>query len=201
MPLVIAFSNCLLVNAFLVNTFSYFLFPNLFLPTSCMKTKQKKSERVVFFMALMASGLWMSVSATAQSSATAQKVLTTTAQTAKTTTAVVAAPAPTATPAATDTKAEAQAKVLTDKMQQKLALTADQYPLIYDINLKYLKKNSGTVAKAEGGLAKLKAVKATQTTKEEELKAVLTEEQFAKYEGMKSQFTNAAVERFKKIKL
>lgn len=167
-----------------------------------MKTKQKKSERVVFAIVLMASGLWMSFSATAQTSTTAQKALTTTAQSAKTTTEVVAAPATTATPAATaaDAKAEAQAKLLTDKMQQKLALTADQYPLIYDINLKYLKKNSGTVAKAEGGLAKLKAVKATQTTKEEELKAVLTEEQFAKYEGMKSQFTNAAVERFKKFK-
>lgn len=101
----------------------------------------------------------------------------------------------------TDVKAEAQAKILTDQMKQKLALTPEQYQLAYDINLKYLKNNSGVVNKAESKLGKLKAVKNTQTTKEEEMKSILTPEQFQKYQGVKDNLKTKAIEKYKKLKL
>ena len=83
-----------------------------------MKTNIFNSERVVALF-LLTGGLWMGISATAQTATTTAKKAT------ATTTTVAATPASTATvatttTAASDTKAAAQAKILTDKMQQKL---------------------------------------------------------------------------------
>lgn len=131
-------------------------------------------------------------------SASAQTTKTTAATQATTTPAVTATTAATTT--ATDQSAEAQAKVLTDKMKTSLGLTEEQYPLVYDINLKYLKKNTSTTSKTTSRLAKLKAVQTAAVNKETEMKSVLTEEQFQKYQGVKEKVKTTAIEKLKKFK-
>lgn len=152
--------------------------------------------------------------ATAKATTTAKKATTTTtktttaatkaATTATAATATATAPATTtaatATTTVTDPKIEAQAKALTDKMKESLSLTDEQYPLVYEANLKYLKKNTAATSKSESSLAKIKAVQTAAQTKETEMKAILTEEQFQKYQGVKDKVKATAVEKLKKLK-
>ena len=154
--------------------------------------------------------------ATTKATTTAKKATTTTtktttaatkaATTATATAATATATAPATTMAAaatttvTDPKIEAQAKALTDKMKESLSLTDEQYLLVYEANLKYLKKNTAATSKSESSLAKIKAVQTAAQTKETEMKAILTEEQFQKYQGVKDKVKATAVEKLKKLK-
>lgn len=139
---------------------------------------------------------------TTKTTTAATKAATTATATAATATAT--APATTmaaaATTTVTDPKIEAQAKALTDKMKESLSLTDEQYLLVYEANLKYLKKNTAATSKSESSLAKIKAVQTAAQTKETEMKAILTEEQFQKYQGVKDKVKATAVEKLKKLK-
>lgn len=152
---------------------------------------------------ILMGGALMCFSASAQTTktttATKAAATTTTATTTAATSAAATATA-VATKTAADQTAEAQAKVLTDKMKTSLGLTDEQYPLVYDVNLKYLKKNASTTSKTSSRLAKLKAVQTTATNKENEMKAILTEEQFQKYQGVKDKVKTTAIEKLKKFK-
>lgn len=95
---------------------------------------------------------------------------------------------------------EARAKTVTDKMKTELTLSDDQYTKAYDINLKYAQKNKEAL-KGEGTrMSKLKAVKAENTEKNKELKAVLTEEQFTKYKSMQKEMKADMKEAYKNRK-
>lgn len=82
---------------------------------------------------------------------------------------------------------EAHAKKLTGLMTQTLTLTASQQQPIYDINLKYAKLN---MELRQSGLSQKEYTqkrKQNSVAKENELKAVLTAEQFKLYLAKKQQ--------------
>lgn len=85
------------------------------------------------------------------------------------------------------TSPEARAKGLTDKMKTELALSDDQYGNVYGINLKYAQKNQ-TIMKGSGNkLSKFQTLRSQNEAKTKELKAVLTKEQFDKYQKMQKE--------------
>ena len=80
---------------------------------------------------------------------------------------------------------EERAKTLTEKMKTELSLTTEQVPKVEAINLKYAKLNyekinTGTRRKLKGYLA----VRNNKIEKDKELKQVLTDDQYKKYEEM-----------------
>lgn len=81
-------------------------------------------------------------------------------------------------------KVEQRAKALTDEMKTKLPLDDAAYPKVYEINLKYAKKMQELKAGSEGKLEKIKAMRSNKEDKNEELKAVLNESQYAAYTKM-----------------
>jgi hypothetical protein len=85
--------------------------------------------------------------------------------------------------------AEGRAAALTEKMKTELSLTADQYPSVQALNLKYAQKNEQIFKGSDGKFAKYKALKASQKDKNKEMKAILTSDQYKKYEEMVKQMT------------
>ncbi|HEX2628665.1 MAG TPA: hypothetical protein VHM26_06635 [Chitinophagaceae bacterium] len=100
---------------------------------------------------------------------------------------------------AQETKANAtdRAKKMTDQMKTELSLSDSSYTNVYAINLKYAEKNSEIMSGAEGRLAKLKSLKASNEEKEKEMKAVLTKEQFKKYKELMKERKADAKEAYK----
>lgn len=92
---------------------------------------------------------------------------------------------------------EERAKALSDKMKTELSLTDEQYEKVQAVNLKYAKKNDEILKSSKGKLSKYKSVKASQDEKKKEMKAILTEEQFKKYEDTMEEKQNEARERYK----
>lgn len=82
---------------------------------------------------------------------------------------------------------EERAKMLTDKMKEKLTLTDAQYQSVYDINLKYAQKSDELMKGSEDKQAKMQEFKSLQESKDKELKAVLTADQDKKYDEIKAQ--------------
>nr|HPZ88940.1 hypothetical protein [Flavihumibacter sp.] len=62
--------------------------------------------------------------------------------------------------------AEERAKAQSDKMKTELALTDDQYTKIYDLNLKYAKKNEEIRGGTDDKMAKMKASQAAMQEKD-----------------------------------
>jgi hypothetical protein len=83
--------------------------------------------------------------------------------------------------------AEERAQKLTDWMKSELTLTAEQEPTVHAINVKYA--NQMDDIKAEGGdrRSKFKDARDNSKAKDEELKAVLTPDQFTKYTEKKQE--------------
>jgi hypothetical protein len=82
---------------------------------------------------------------------------------------------------------EEKAKVLTERMKEKLTLIDDQSSKVYEINLKYIKKNEQLQNSSGGRPSKLKTLKANQEAKDKELKSVLSSEQYEAYQQLKEQ--------------
>lgn len=82
---------------------------------------------------------------------------------------------------------EKRAQVQTDKMKTNLTLSDDQYKKIYDINLKYAKKRQESMQAGDDRRAKMKEMKVSNDDKNNELKAVLSEDQFTKYQEMQKE--------------
>jgi hypothetical protein len=80
---------------------------------------------------------------------------------------------------ATDKKAEMKEQMKAAK--EKLALTADQEPKFMEISKKYALKMKEIKDGNQGKRDKFKAVKEIQSQKNEEIKMVLSEEQFKTY--------------------
>jgi Spy/CpxP family protein refolding chaperone len=96
--------------------------------------------------------------------------------------------------------AEERAQKLTDWMKKELTLTAEQEPKVHAINVKYADQMDDI--KAEGGdrRAKFKEAKDTNKAKDEELKTVLTPEQFTKYSEKKQEMRQKIRENRKRGK-
>ncbi len=79
---------------------------------------------------------------------------------------------------------EDRAKMMTDRMKTSLSLDETQTKSVYDINLKYAKKNE-EIFKGDGDrAAKMKEIGDLQNAKDKEIKAVLTDKQYADYQKM-----------------
>lgn len=92
---------------------------------------------------------------------------------------------------------EERAKKMTERMKAVLSLTEEQYPKVKAINLKYAQKNEQILKGSGSKLSRYKAVKSSQKEKKREMKAVLTKEQFKKYEEMLDEMEAEAKERYK----
>ncbi len=77
---------------------------------------------------------------------------------------------------------EDRAKMMTDRMKEKLSLTDEQYQSVYDLNLKYAKKQQALMQnrQQERQEATEKA-KALKDSKDGELKGMLTADQYKQY--------------------
>ena len=80
---------------------------------------------------------------------------------------------------------EERAKNLTERMKRELSLDDNQYSKVYDINLEYVKKSEQLQNSSAGRLSKLKTFRANQETQDKELKIVLTDVQYKKYQQLK----------------
>lgn len=93
--------------------------------------------------------------------------------------------------------AEGRAAALTEKMKTELSLTDAQYPQVQAINLKYAQKNEQIFQGPGGRFAKFKSLKSSQKDKSKEMKAILTPDQYKKYEAMVEEMKNKAKEQYK----
>jgi hypothetical protein len=78
---------------------------------------------------------------------------------------------------------EERVKAQTDRMKKDFELTDAQYDSVQKINLKYAKKADEALKNNQGDFSKIREI--SQTNQEEqnkELKAILTEAQYKKYE-------------------
>ena len=82
---------------------------------------------------------------------------------------------------------EQLAGFMNDRMAQSLALTPDQKPAIEAINLNYARQMHATAASPDSVRTKAKALKQQDASKEAELKAVLTPDQFTHYQEMREE--------------
>jgi phage portal protein BeeE len=83
--------------------------------------------------------------------------------------------------------AEERAQKLTEWMKKELTLTAAQEPTVHAINLKYADQMDDIKASEGDRRSKFKDAKATGKAKDDELKAVLTPEQFTIYSQKKEE--------------
>lgn len=94
---------------------------------------------------------------------------------------------------------EERATKWTEWMKTELSITAEQEPKVHEINLKYAQQTESIRAQGGSRRSKFKDVKSIDDAKDEELKAVLTPEQFEQYrakkQDMRKKVVKAARER------
>ncbi len=94
---------------------------------------------------------------------------------------------------------EENAELMTDWMKSALALEESQVSLVYDINLKYAKKNREIVNSGEKKLRLYKKLKNSSQEKDKELNKILTKDQYRSYqekrEEMKAKVKQRAQEK------
>ncbi|NIG56380.1 hypothetical protein [Chitinophaga sp. Cy-1792] len=89
-------------------------------------------------------------------------------------------------------------KVMTDSMKSRLSLNDDQYSKVYDINKSFSEKMGGirkdnSLSKPEKG----EKMKALSAERDGELKKILTDDQYKKYEANKAERREMAKEKYK----
>ncbi|MET0394391.1 MAG: hypothetical protein ABW019_14690 [Chitinophagaceae bacterium] len=92
---------------------------------------------------------------------------------------------------------EGRARAISQKMKTELSLSDDQYNKVYEINLKYAQQNETIRKSSDDRMAKMQAIKAGNEAKNNELKAVLTKEQFEEYKKMQKELREEAKEKMK----
>jgi len=84
--------------------------------------------------------------------------------------------------------AKERAKELTKKMKEKLQLTGDQEDKVMEINLRAAEAvDHATAVPGAGRYDRYNSVKAAQKQRDNELKGVLTHDQFEKYKRLKDE--------------
>jgi hypothetical protein len=82
---------------------------------------------------------------------------------------------------------ESRAAMLSDKMKTDLTLTDAQYAQVQGINLKYAQKNDSLFKSPGERSDKMQAMRSSMQAKGDELKAILTPDQFTKYQAMEKE--------------
>jgi Spy/CpxP family protein refolding chaperone len=94
---------------------------------------------------------------------------------------------------------EQRATKWTQWMKDELSISAEQETKVYEINLKYAQQAQSVRSQEGSRKSKFKEVKSIDDAKDEELKAVLTPEQFEQYQikkrDMQKKVVKAARER------
>lgn len=94
---------------------------------------------------------------------------------------------------------EERATKWTEWMKTELSITAEQEPKVHEINLKYAQQTESIRTQGGSRRSKFKDVKSIDDAKDEELKAVLSPEQFEQYrarkQDMRKKVVKAARER------
>jgi hypothetical protein len=88
-----------------------------------------------------------------------------------------------------------RATAQTAMMKAKLGLTDEQAAKISAINLKYAEKMDPIIKGSEGPLMKMKDARAVETQKEDELKALLSPDQFQKFQAAKEEMRERLFEQ------
>jgi hypothetical protein len=84
--------------------------------------------------------------------------------------------------------AKERAKALTEKMKEKLELTGTQEDKVMQINLRAAEAvDHATALPGAGRYDRFQSVKAAQATRDNELKGVLTQDQWKKYKKLKDE--------------
>jgi hypothetical protein len=104
--------------------------------------------------------------------------------------ASLGAPAASERGALKSTTPQQRAVVQTDFMKSQLGLSDDQLPEVSRINLEYAQKADPLIKGSEGDLKLLNEMKSLMQSKDDELKGVLNEAQFQKYESLKKEMDN-----------
>jgi hypothetical protein len=95
---------------------------------------------------------------------------------------------------------EQRAKFQTEQMNKKLPLKADQYEAVYAINIKFAKETEPYIRETDGKMKKLRELKAIQNKKSEEMKAILTPDQYKKYEELQKENREKAKDKYRESK-
>ena len=85
----------------------------------------------------------------------------------------------------------------TAMMKEKLSLTDEQLPKVKAINEKYAEEMDPIIKGSGGMLMKMGPIRAVEDKKEAELKGVLSSDQFAQFQAMKSEMRDKLMERIK----
>ena len=96
-----------------------------------------------------------------------------------------------------NTTPEERAEFLTQWMQSELSLDSAVVPVVYDINLKYSKKNQKIMDSGDQKIQKYKSFKATSEAKDSELKNIFTLEQYNLYQEKKDELRQKMKERYR----
>jgi hypothetical protein len=88
--------------------------------------------------------------------------------------------------------AKERAEALTEKMKEKLALTKDQVKKVAEINLRAAEAVDHAIAiPGANRVDRFESVRAAQTQRDNELKGVLTHDQWNKYKKLKDELKDA----------
>ena len=90
-----------------------------------------------------------------------------------------------------------RAAAQTMMMKEKLSLTDEQLPKVKAINEKYAEEMDPILKGSGGMLMKMGPMREVETKKEAELKGVLSSDQFAQFQAMKSEMRDELMERIK----
>jgi hypothetical protein len=88
---------------------------------------------------------------------------------------------------------EERATKWTQWMKSELSITAEQEPKVHEINLKYAQQTETIRAQGGNRRSKFKDAKSIDDAKDEELKAVLSPEQFEQYRAKKQDMRKKVV--------
>lgn len=93
-----------------------------------------------------------------------------------------------------------RAHLETEFMEKKLALNSSTASLVYDINLKYAKINQEIMSSKKRNAEKYREVKKNLSEKDDDLKKVLTGDQYKKYTETKKEMMETIKEKVKEQK-
>jgi hypothetical protein len=96
-----------------------------------------------------------------------------------------------------DTTPAERAAAQTAMMKSKLSLTDDQLPKIKAINEKYAEQMDPIIKGSDGMFMKMRAIKEVEEQKEGELQGVLSKDQFAQFQAMKSELKDKLMDKIK----
>ncbi|WP_153799242.1 hypothetical protein [Foetidibacter luteolus] len=95
---------------------------------------------------------------------------------------------------------EERAKMQSDMMKEKLALTDEQCQKVSTVNLKYARQMDALKNDGGGRFAKMRKAKSAMGDKDGELEKIFTPEQFEKYKTFKKEMMDKAKENYKSKK-